>query len=284
VIIVKDIRLFQCRETGFVSDKDILECLYDVNASEAKYLYIHSSLSFGIPNPDLDKNEVLEALWNLIRELKVPTICVPTFTFSFCNGRDYDVAKSRSRMGVLNEYIRRLPQAVRSRDPLMSVAAVGQDTSIVEDIGRHSIGVDSTFDKLRAKGGTKFLFLGARPCKCMTYVHYVEERLGVPYRYNREFTGNITDASGTSTETFTLFVRYQGVQPREADDYEQFLIDNGLMLKRACGDSFIYAVDETSVYGTLVEALDEDIDFLLAEPYSREWHDTRFEARNMVAL
>ncbi len=281
---MKEIVLFESRDGTSVKNTEILECLDEVKAFDAKFLFIHSELSFGVPNPALQKKELLAALLDTVKEMRVPTLCVPTFTFSFCNGEDYDVEKSRSKMGVLNEYIRRLPDSLRSRDPLMSVAALGQDMSVVQDLGRNSIGEDSTFDKLRKKGGTKLLFLGASPSKCMTYVHYVEERYGVPYRYNRDFSGNITDASGTTRETYTLFVRYQGVIPCQQGKYEQLLLDKGLMAKIPCGDAFIWAVDEAILYDTLMEILDNDIDFLLEEPYPRDKSDTFFEAHNMVAL
>lgn len=281
---MKEVTLFESRDGTCVTNTAILKCIEELKAFDARFLFIHSELSFGVPNPALEKRELLAALLETIRELNVPTLCVPTFTFSFCNGEDYDVEKSRSKMGALNEYIRKLPNSVRSRDPLMSVVALGQDTGVVEGLGRHSIGENSAFDKLRKKGGTKFLFFGASASQCMTYVHYVEERLGVPYRYNREFTGNITDPNGTTRETYTLFVRYHGVIPSETGEYEQYLIDKGLMAKLACGDAFISAVDESAAYDTAMDVLDKDINFLLAEPYPRHNLDPFFEAHSMVAL
>lgn len=281
---MKEITLFKSRDGTCVTNASILKCLEDLRVFDARFLFIHSQLSFGVPNPALGKRELLAALLETIKELRVPTLCVPTFTFSFCNGEDYDLEKSRSRMGALNEYIRRLPDSVRSRDPLMSVAALGQDTSIAEGLGRDSIGENSSFDKLRKKGGAKFLFFGATASQCMTYVHYVEERLGVPYRYNRDFTGNVTDCNGTTRETYTLFVRYRGVIPSERGEYEQCLMDKGLMAKLACGDAFISAVDERPAYETAMQLLSKDVDFLLAEPYPRHNLDPFFEAHNMVAL
>jgi aminoglycoside 3-N-acetyltransferase len=281
---MKETVLFQSRDGTQVTNTGVLQCLEQVRAFDAKFLFIHSELRFGTPNPALTKRELLGALVEAIRQLNVPTLCVPTFTFSFCNGEDFDVEKSRSKMGVLNEYIRTLPDSVRSRDPLMSVAALGEDMSVVRDLGRHSIGENSTFDKLRRLGGTRFLFLGAKPSECMTYVHYVEERYGVPYRYNRDFTGSITDSAGTTQETYTLFVRYHGVIPSQTGEYEEYLLNSGLMSRVACGNGFISAVDEPIVYDTVAQMLDRNIDYFLAEPYPRDQLDRHFQARNMVAL
>src|SRR5690242_20383372 len=104
-------------------------------------------MSFGKPNPELGKTGLLQAVLETLQALGVPTLCVPTFTFSFCNGVAYDPAQSRSKMGVLNEYIRRLPEAERSIDPLMSAAVLGADHQVVRDLGHRSIGAGCTFDK-----------------------------------------------------------------------------------------------------------------------------------------
>jgi aminoglycoside 3-N-acetyltransferase len=281
---MKDMVLFQARNGEPVTNQDIVRCLARAGAHEASQLFIHSDMSFGIPNPDLKKSELLAGVLEAVREMGVGTVFFPTFTFSFCNNEDYDVRKTPSRMGALNEYARRLPEAVRSRDPMMSVVALGRDANLVENLGKHSVGAESAFDRLHQKDGTRFLFLGALAAKCMTYVHYVEERRGVPYRYNRDFTGNIVDAAGSTEETYTLYVRYRGVVPSERGELEQCLLDRNLMVKERCGDSFVSVVGESEVFQTVMESLDRNIDALLAEPYPRDNLDPFFIPHKMVAL
>jgi len=217
-------------------------------------------------------------------ELGVPTLCVPTFTFSFCNGVSYDVNQSRSKMGVFNEYIRRLPNAKRSIDPLMSSAVLGADHQVVTDVGHHSIGEGCTFDRLHAAKNARFLFLGVGAAKCFTYTHYVEERLRVPYRYDREFTGTITDGDRTYQDTYTLYVRYNGVQPESTTKFEDYLVRAGLMKKVACGDNFISSIAEPVAYETIAGKIREDGNYFLAAPYPPDRKDTRFEVHDMVAL
>ncbi|HXA51806.1 MAG TPA: AAC(3) family N-acetyltransferase, partial [Candidatus Acidoferrum sp.] len=209
---MKDVNLFRSSDGSWITTSQVLSALVKVKAHEARVLYMHTGLTFGPPNLELSRSELLAALYQVIRELGTPTLLLPTFTFSFCNGQSYNVQTSRSKMGALNEYIRQLPQAIRSTDPLLSVTLIGDDTGFVRDLGKHSMGEDSTFDKLHVRGqDVKFLFLGATVSECFTYSHYVEERLGSEYRYNREFTGTITDGDRTWTDTYSLFVRYKGV-------------------------------------------------------------------------
>jgi aminoglycoside 3-N-acetyltransferase len=278
---MKDMTLFRSHQD--VTTSDLLRCLEAVGANDCRLLFVHSEMSFGKPNPELGKAGLLQAVLDTLLELGVPTLCVPTFTFSFCNGVAYDVNQSRSKMGVFNEYIRRLPEAERSVDPLMSAAVLGKDHQVVKNVGHHSIGADCTFDKMHAAQNARFLFLGVGAAKCFTYTHYVEERLRVPYRYDREFTGTITDNARQYQDTYTLYVRYNGAQPESTTKFEDYLVKTGLMKKVACGDNFISSIAEPVAYETIAGKIREDANYFLAAPAPAQ-KDTHFEAHDMVAL
>jgi len=104
----------------------LLSTLRSAKADECDILYIHSDLSFGAPNPGLKRSELLARLMDTIGQLGVKTIMFPTFTFSFCNNEIFDRENTRSRMGALTEYARKLPQAVRSSDPLLGPLYAGK--------------------------------------------------------------------------------------------------------------------------------------------------------------
>lgn len=279
---MKDTVLFQAGAP--VTNSDLLRCLESVGAADCRLLFVHSEMSFGKPNMELGKQGLLQAVLDTLLELKVPTLVVPTFTFSFCNGLPYDVKHSRSRMGVFNEYIRRLPDAQRSIDPLMSCAALGADKSVVTNLGHSSIGENCTFDKMHSAKDARFLFLGVGAAKCMTYTHYVEERERVPYRYDRPFTGTIVDGERTYQDTYNLYVRHKGVEPERTSKFEDFIVRKGLMKNVACGDNFVSSISESMAYDAIAGKLREDANYFLAVPAPPE-RDTRFElVGEMVAL
>ena len=280
---MKILNLFQSGDGSWVTSATLLTILEKIKAPEASVLYIHSGLNFGTPNPDLGRKELLAHLYGLIASLGVPTICFPTFTFSFCNGEDYNVQTSRSRMGALNEYVRGLPETVRSEDPLMSSVVVGQDHDLVHNLGKDSIGTNSTFDKLHQRGsGVKFLFFGVTVSDCFTYTHYVEERLNTPYRYNRAFSGRITYGGRSWQDTYRLFVRYRGVVPSSSGLLESDLVRRGLLRKEASGEASIACLDEPDGYATIVEHLTADVHCYIAEDPGDK--NTEFTVRNMVSL
>lgn len=280
---MKDLDLFQTWSGACITSTKLLSILEQIKAPDAKVLYMHTGLTFGLPNPQLGRRELLGHLYELIGSLGILTLCVPAFTFSFCNGQDYNVQASRSRMGALNEYMRALPAAIRSVDPLLSSVLIGEDRDLVQNLGKNSIGENSTFDKLHQRGaGVKFLFFGVTVSECYTYTHYVEERLNAPYRYQRAFSGKITDGDRTWEDTYTLFVRYKGVVPSSNGMLENDLLRRGLLRKRACGDSTIACLDEPDGYETIVEHLRQNVYAYIAEdPRDR---NTEFFAKDMVAL
>ena len=89
---MNEVNLFLAKDGNWVTNKSMIGTLLSLGADKCDTLYIHTSLSFGQPNPDLKKKELLGEIMNVIKALDVKTVCMPTFTFSFCNGLDYNPA------------------------------------------------------------------------------------------------------------------------------------------------------------------------------------------------
>jgi len=254
-----EIPLFKDNTGIDVTNIDLNNTLKKLEAEKCDILYVHSSLSFGVPNPKLKKKEILQAIVDVLLSLEVKTICMPTFTFSFCNELPYDPAISCSKMGALNEFFRKQPNAIRSLDPLMSVAMIGEDKDLVRGIGHNSCGANSTFDKIRHRDNVKFLFLGPKIGDCLTYMHYLEWLYSVNYRYERNFIGNVVVNGISTIEEYNLFVRYNSVVPNAASyEYEQRMYDNGTANIAVFGDGTISIVDKENATKEYKKCLDID--------------------------
>lgn len=265
--------LFKSRN-GNVTQQDLYDALIKIGADKCDYLFIHSELNFGTPNPDLTKKGLLECLWETLKALNVKNLLVPTFTFSFCNHEDFDVQNSRSAMGVLTEYVRKLPEARRSIDPLMSVAMVGSDFSVIENIGNISVGEGCTYDLLHQKGNCKFLFLGNMMSSCMTYTHYMEVVKKVPYRYRKSFKGNVIDGDKVKEKEYFLDVRYGNVFPFNDNRIDELVLNNQAGKTINLGDSVLNIADEEKVYQYLGEAIEKDPDFMLCHKCPEQFDPT----------
>lgn len=271
---------------GPVTDANLREAFVRVGADQSRVLYVHSGLTFGTPAPGVGRRDLLERVLDVLRGLGVPTLCMPTFTFSFCNGTSFDRQRSRSSMGALNEHFRQQHDVERSLDPLMSVAAVGDDLDLVRNLGEQSIGRDSTFDKLAHRDDVRFLFLGVRPGACFTYMHYLEWKANVPYRYDRDFTGDVIDDGAATTVTKKLFVRYNGVFASDTSfDYERQLLSLGHLSEASIGASSISCMERGVAERLYLDLLATDPNYFITEAFDPSRVDTEFHPpAPMVAL
>lgn len=283
---MKQIKLFFDKKGNSLFNTDLLKVFEKLDVHDCDLLYIHSSLSFGMPNPELKRLDILEQLFSLFSELNVPTLCMPVFTFSFCNGKIYDPLNSKSKMGAFNEFFRIQNGAIRSVDPLMSVALIGKDRKLVTDIGNESVGRHSNFDLLRQRKKVKFLFLGTKIGDCFTYMHYLEWLYKVDYRYNRIFKGVVVEDGKEIQKEYILFVRYNGVLPNNGSYiYEQKMYDTGIAKQEPFGDSTISIVEESVAADCYKSFLDNNPYFFVDIDSSFKNKDQTFILeKEMVAL
>ena len=171
------------------------------------HLLIHSAMQFlGYPVGGLEM--IYETLWKMVTTQG--TLVVPTFTFQFAKGVAYHPDSSPSvNMGVFSEFVRKLPEAMRSRHPMQSIAAVGHYAT--ELASRDTPGAfddGSTFDRM-LELDFKCLLLGANVNAC-SIIHYSEQRAEVPYRYWKDFTGLIDGKN----ETYRMYARNLELDPQ----------------------------------------------------------------------
>lgn len=263
-----DLKLFQSKNNEWVTYASLVEALKSVKADDCDVLLVHTSLVFGKPNRDLKRKELAEILYDALCELKINTLVFPTFTFSYGNKEDFDVNNSKCKMGLLNEYARKRPDAIRSEDPMMSVCVIGDHKELAKISGNKSLGPGSFFDRLNHTPNARILFLGASVAACHTHMHFVEEKLRVPYRYDKEFNGHIIDCNGNiHDDKHILYVKYRDVLPSVPPTFEHELIEQGIELKTAVGDASVSCFTEKAVYDKTVEWLTRDVNCFLAEPY-----------------
>jgi aminoglycoside 3-N-acetyltransferase len=137
------------------------------------------------------------------------TLLLPVFNYGFNRGEGFDIRTTPSEVGAIPEAGRIHSDAIRTGHPVYSFAAIGHDARAFRDVVNYSgYGLDSPFSILKEMGG-KIGILDVIERSSMTYYHYVEEMMNVPYRYHKEFAGEYTDCLGhTTTREFGLFVRY----------------------------------------------------------------------------
>lgn len=180
---------------------DLIGAIRNCGINSGDTVFVHVSLDELSPSDQQSAKRcemVLSALRDVVGE--EGTILVPTYTFSFCNREIFDVDKTPTAGGPWStstdflEYFRKLPGAIRSSDPIHSVAGLGpRAAELLTDIPNTCFGEDSVFDRL-LKANAKICMIGPG-LEEATFRHFAEEFVGVPFRFKKLFTGYVRNGS-----------------------------------------------------------------------------------------
>lgn len=262
-------------QAGDVTDSGILDALEACGAADCDVLYIHTGMGFGLPATG--RKKLLGGLLDIFQGLGVETLVFPTFTFSFCNNEPFDIDKSPTPMGTLNEFARKSGLGVRSADPLLSVYVIGKDPGLTSDLGPYSIGEGSSYDRLHKCGKkVKFLFFGTDMRNCFTYTHYIEAVVRVPYRYDREFSGRIVRNGIECPTSVWLYSTYANCRLNPVPVVHDFMEQEGMLHKAPVGEDALCCFDEKDSYDAVTTLLHRDPLCLTDGSFREEEKDTRY--------
>ena len=138
---------------------------------------------------------------------KDSTIAVPTFTYSFCRNKYFDLQNSPSEVGIFTEYFRNQKNVLRSSHPIFSIAAKGKNSNLLTtNLSNSSTGNGSIFEKLKVFDAY-IIFFGSGFIESCTFLHYIEQCNKVNYRYSKYFEGKIRIKNRTFKDKWEFYVR-----------------------------------------------------------------------------
>lgn len=172
------------------------------NITKDDTILIQSNITWTLRMHKCSVEDILESFLGV-----AGTVLFPAFNTKFADGVPFDIRTTPSRMGVLTEYARKYPGAVRSGHPMYSFIAIGKHADKFNVNNFSGYGKDSPFAILHRIHG-KIGVLGLPDSRGNTFYHHVEEMNRVPYRVYKNFTGLYTDRYGiTKTRTYSFFCR-----------------------------------------------------------------------------
>ena len=135
-------------------------------------------------------NNLIDILIKIVG--KKGSILLPTFNWDFCKGKNYNYISSKSMTGALSNIALKRKDFARSKNPIYSFAVIGKDKNHVCSL-RHTscFGLDSPFGYL-IKNKAKNLCIGMDYKDGFTFVHVAEEKVGVNYRFHKNYSGYST--------------------------------------------------------------------------------------------
>ncbi|TXE85095.1 aminoglycoside N(3)-acetyltransferase [Campylobacter peloridis] len=177
------------------SNVDLIESFKKLGIKKGDILCVHTEL-FNFGTPLLPRNEFLQTILDCFFEVigKEGTFIMPTFTYSFCKNGIYDKLNSKSEVGILNEYFRKLKGVKRTNDPIFSFAIKGAKENLFLKDTTNCFGKNCVYETLYKNDGKIILF--GTHLVGYTFTHYIEEVAKVPYRYFKNFKGILIDENG----------------------------------------------------------------------------------------
>lgn len=187
--------------------KKIGEHLSNLEIKPDDTIMVHGDAGISAQYIYEDDKDPIEGFFGELKDyLSNGTILVPSFTYSATKGETFDVNNTPSEVGLFSEKFRLLDGVQRSHHPIFSVCALGKysdyfTSAIVDDC----FGEGTFFDRLYNKN-VKIVTLGCA-FERITFVHFVEQRLNIPYRYLKKFSAQVTDSGITEKFDVSYFVR-----------------------------------------------------------------------------
>ncbi|EQB2601906.1 AAC(3) family N-acetyltransferase [Aeromonas salmonicida] len=184
----------------------IEQALSELGIPKGSALMVHSDAMVVAQFPGMGNAQGIATFWMHLEQWLAGDLLVPTFTYSPMAGECFDPAATPSKVGLMTEVFRQRDGVTRTLDPIFSFAISGPHGADLAARECHDcFGQESPFGWLAEQDGW-LLGLGCYPVR-VTFAHYLEQQLGVKYRYFKEFEGDIVIGSSTGRWSGRYFVR-----------------------------------------------------------------------------
>ena len=150
-------------------------------------------------------NNFIDDLINVVG--RKGNIIFPTFNWDFCKGKDFCRERSKSMTGALSNIALRRKDFKRSKNPIYSFAVWGKNKNKICSLSHKScFSLKSPFGYL-IKNNAKNLCIGMNFRDAFTFVHVVEQKIGVNYRYFKTYNRNIIEKNKKKKMSYNMYVR-----------------------------------------------------------------------------
>lgn len=113
-------------------------------------------------------------------------LLIPTFNYDYCRTRRFDPQMDDAQVGAFGRYCAARFPSARTGTPVFNFCIFNNDGFSLAPVA-NPFGASSVFAEFHRRNGA-IIFLGVGMI-ANTFIHYVEERLEIGYRYDKPFPG-----------------------------------------------------------------------------------------------
>lgn len=245
--------------------KDLINGFKHIGIKEGDTLFCHSNIGFFGRLKDAETSEqtvksILDAFFEVLGS--TGTLVVPSYTYSFSKNLPYDPEHTPTDCGIFSESLRCHPNAKRSHDPNISVVAIGSKAEdLTQNVPTNAYSEDSFFDRFYHENG-KIVNLNFDAGS--TFIHYVERKLNVPYRFDKTFQGEFKYRDILESRSSTIFVRDNSNDNTisEFSIFDKLAREHGKFRTQKIGRGFIAMISSKDTFELIQKYLSIYPDFL----------------------
>ncbi len=189
-------------------------------------------------------------------------IIIPTYNYQFTKYKKIDLKKAPSEVGFFSNYLLIKNWKKRTLDPVFSHIIFGKIMNFnLKNINSEAFGKDSVFNFFTKE---KFKII----CFCcstdrITFLHYIEYLLKVPYRYIKKFSGILVNCNSKIKINYKYNVGKKNYDYSLKEKKINKLIDQKNFVKKYFGRFECYSVSSTYLYNAVKKKVKINKKFLI---------------------
>jgi len=243
--------------------KKKLSILFDkLNIKKNENLVLHSN-SAGLLQFKNNK-KIFNTFYNLLKKKigKKGSIAIPTYNYNFTKTKYFDYLKSKSNVGMLsNFFLKKYPNR-RTINPIFSHTLIGKKLySLIRKNDYEILGENSIFSFFEKKN-FKIVCFCCQPSK-ITFLHYLEKKNNVSYRYDKIFRGKIKFKKFLFKTKIKYYVGKKNIDYSLKDANLINMIDNKNFIEENFGRFSCYSVNAKYLSKVLKKKLKKTPKFLI---------------------
>lgn len=219
-------------------------------ASDIKTFLFQIAMEYGV-RTKAQRNEALHGFIDEFQKTVGPqgTLLFPVFSWDWCRGSGFDIRNTKGEVGTLaNWVLENRTDFRRTRHPMYSFMVWGKDAALLEAMDNQDAwSHKSPFYYLQTHHAKQLLF-NIEAHQGLTFAHYIEQEVAVPYRHPKYFFGNYTDGEGiTEKRMYSMYVRDMGFES-ECSIRNDWLISHGVAVRTEWEKNQLVVVDLEKSY------------------------------------
>lgn len=246
-------------------NKELNHLFKSLKIKKGDKIIIHSNIA-GLLQFYFAKREIISEIFiSYLKKYlgKKGIIAIPTYNYQFTKNKNFNLKKSLSQVGFFGNYLIKKKWKNRTLDPIFShIVSRKLENFDFETINSDAFGEKSFFNFAERENFKIICFCCS--IKTITYLHYIEHLLQVPYRYIKKFRGYFIKDNKKYKIIYKYNVGKKKIDYTPKEEKISQLINQKNFIKTYFGRFECFSVDCKYLYSAIAKKTKNNKNFLIS--------------------